>query len=58
MLVRPKDPVALKEAITVLINDKDLAKRLTANAMELAGRRFSVEKMAKSYEETYADIMG
>jgi len=58
LLVRPKDPVALKEAITVLINDKDLAKRLTANAMELAGRRFSVEKMAKSYEETYTDIMG
>ena len=57
LLVKPKDPAALKRALTILINDKEIARGLASNARELAERRFSLEKMTRSYEKVYSEIM-
>lgn len=56
LLVKPRDPVALKKAISTFIEDKDLAVRLALNARNLAVERFSLEKMAKTYESLYLDV--
>lgn len=56
LLVKPKDPVALKKAITTFIEDKDLAASLALNARNLAVKRFSLGKMTKTYESLYLDV--
>jgi glycosyltransferase involved in cell wall biosynthesis len=58
VLVPPEDPVALANAIAGLLHDParraEMGRRARARALE----KFSVEGMARSYEELYRRVLG
>jgi glycosyltransferase involved in cell wall biosynthesis len=58
MLVRPGDPDALAEAMLKLLLDDQLADRMGEAARERIGQSFSVEKMAREFEDLYLSLIG
>ena len=56
LLVAPEDPIALQKAITGVLDDADLARRLGQNACEEARNRFSVDVEADRLAELYRQV--
>ena len=56
LLVPPDDVPALSAALARLLDDKELRLRLGAAAAERVDRDFTVERMARQFEETYASL--
>jgi glycosyltransferase involved in cell wall biosynthesis len=57
LLVPSNDPPALALAITRMTTDRELARRLTANATSLVASRFAPEHWARSLIELYAGVL-
>jgi len=53
LLVPPGDPVALADALSRLLTDPDLCRRLGAAARETIARRFSFDQMVGGFERLY-----
>lgn len=57
LLVEPGQPDALSDAITALLDDDDLARRLGSAARKEAEERFSWSNVARTILKTYEDLM-
>src|SRR6185436_5666100 len=57
LLVPPADPSALAASITRLLDNAELATRLGQAARSLIAERFSVERMVRSTEQLYDDLL-
>jgi glycosyltransferase involved in cell wall biosynthesis len=57
LLVPPADPAALAGSITRLLEDGQLAARLGRAARQTIADRFSVDRMVKTTEEVYLDLL-
>jgi len=57
LLVEPKDPDALSEAITRLLKDRGLAKDMGRAARALIEEKFSLEIMAEKVEKVYEEAI-
>lgn len=58
LLVEPKDPPALANAILRLVDDRGLATELAGNARELVERDFSLDAMVRANEAQYDVALG
>ncbi len=58
LVVRPKDPIALRDAIDTLINDGDLRKKLGRAAGRFVEAECTQEKAAKMHLEMFRKITG
>jgi glycosyltransferase involved in cell wall biosynthesis len=56
LLVSSEDPAALQKAITGILDDADLARRLGQNACERARNRFSLDVEADRLAELYRQV--
>jgi glycosyltransferase involved in cell wall biosynthesis len=57
LLVEPGDSGAIATAVARLLDDRHLAVRLGKAARELIGAKFSVERMVRSTEQLYMDLL-
>lgn len=57
LLVRPKDPKHLAEAITYLLNSEDIAKKMGFEGKKLVTQRFSIETVAMQLENIYRQLL-
>jgi glycosyltransferase involved in cell wall biosynthesis len=57
LLVPPRDPVALANAISILLEDENLRRELGRNARQLMVERYSWEGIAKEVEEVYREAL-
>ena len=57
ILVPPKDPSALAEAVIRVLNDKELARSMGLAAREKVEQEFSVEKMVEETEKVYLSLL-
>ncbi|MBI4611290.1 MAG: glycosyltransferase family 4 protein [Candidatus Rokubacteria bacterium] len=57
LLVRPRDPVALADAIVSLVKDPELARRLGGAGRKLIEDRFTVERMVDEVEAFYTTLL-
>jgi glycosyltransferase involved in cell wall biosynthesis len=57
LLVAPNDPPALAAAIARLLDDRDLAQRLTRNAATLVETRFNLNNYTRSLVEIYSEVI-
>ena len=58
LLVPPRDPDALAEALGRLARDPDLRRRMGRRGRELAVERFSIRVVVEKTAETYRDLAG
>jgi glycosyltransferase involved in cell wall biosynthesis len=56
LLVEPRDPAALAEAVARLVRDPVLAKRLGAEGRQRQQREFSLEAMVRRIENLYEEL--
>ena len=56
MLVPPKNPLQLAEAIVYLLQNPDIAKKISRNASVSARENFSVRKVVRMTENIYNEI--
>ena len=57
LLVPPRDPRAMAEAVSRVLTDADLARRLTMSAAALVTTRYSPETYIRSLVEIYREII-
>ncbi|MBN1866814.1 glycosyltransferase [Candidatus Sumerlaeota bacterium] len=57
LLVAPGDPVALAEALKVLIDDRDRATRLARGARRRAMEHFTLRHMVERIEAAYVELL-
>ncbi len=57
LLVPPRDPDALAKAILKVLNDSELGKELSARGREVFSRKYSGERMAKTYLDLIQTIL-
>jgi len=57
ILVGPGDPDALARSVIAILRDGDLARALGAAARERVRERFTLDKMLRSYEALYEDVL-
>ena len=57
MLIAPFDPKALADALGVLLDQPELAKRLGATGRDIVLKKFSLESMVSAYLELYKRIL-
>ena len=57
LLVPPADSAALAASIATLLNDRELAARLGHAARRRIAERFSVDRMVRSTQELYSDLL-
>jgi glycosyltransferase involved in cell wall biosynthesis len=57
LLVPPRDPVALAEAITRLLHDPDLRRQMGQAGRERVKERFTVERMVSRTEALYRELI-
>lgn len=58
VLVPARDGVALADAVTALLSDKDSALRMGERASEKIKRNFSLDRMVDDYEKLYRRLLG
>jgi glycosyltransferase involved in cell wall biosynthesis len=58
ILIPPKDPSAMAQAIITLINNREKAKAMGLAARKKVEQEFSVEKMIKDTEKVYLSLVG
>jgi glycosyltransferase involved in cell wall biosynthesis len=58
LLVPAADPVALKSAITTILDDPSLACRLGENASQSVQQRFNIDVEADRLAELYSEVIG
>lgn len=58
VLVPPRDPAALAEAVAALIEDPGLRERLGASARAKQQREFAVDVMLRRIEDLYEELFG
>lgn len=56
-VVAPRDPFALAEKVGLLIEDKDLRKKLGFNARNIALKHLDVDICAQKHEQLYREVM-
>jgi glycosyltransferase involved in cell wall biosynthesis len=57
LIVPPADPAALAASIARLLEDGELARRLGRAARQTIADRFSVDRMVKTTEDLYLDLL-
>ena len=57
MLIPPKDPQAIAEAIIMILSDKQLASGIAQKGFERVRDNFSSEKMASKYLSIYRELL-
>jgi glycosyltransferase involved in cell wall biosynthesis len=57
LLVPPGDAGAMAGAVSRLLDNRDLARRLGCAARRLIAERFSVERMVRATEDLYANLL-
>src|SRR5688500_18254206 len=57
LLVEPGDSTAIATAIARLLDDRELAIRLGRSARSLIADKFSVDRMVRSTEQLYAELL-
>jgi glycosyltransferase involved in cell wall biosynthesis len=55
--VRPGDARAITDAVSRLLDDRELACRLGRAARSVIGERFSVDRMVRSTEDLYTELL-
>ena len=58
LLVPPRDPAALAQAILTLLNDPELARRLGKNGRYRATTQFTIQQMVQQTENLYQQLIG
>jgi len=58
LLVPPRDPAALAEALLTLERDPELCRRFASAGHRRALDHFSVARMVRDTERVYADVFG
>lgn len=58
LLVPPKDPDALADALVTLLRDEERALRLATAGYERVRKRFSVDRMVQDTVRVYEDVIG
>jgi glycosyltransferase involved in cell wall biosynthesis len=58
LLVPPADPIALEQAITTLLDEPALARRLGQKAIERARTQFDLDAEADGLADLYRDVAG
>jgi glycosyltransferase involved in cell wall biosynthesis len=56
LLMAPRDPRALADAILAVLSNPALAKTLGENGREVVRARFSAERMVRETEQLYLDL--
>jgi len=57
ILIKPRNPQELSEAILSLLNDKEKAERLGNNGFLFVKKEFSSEKMAENHAQVYKEVL-
>ena len=57
LVVRPKDPESIADAMLRLIEDEELRRKLAKNGAELVRREFSLETVVMSTLELYEEVI-
>ena len=57
LVVPPRDPEALADAVVVLLGDPELRARMGAAGRERFLERFTVERMTDAHLELYAELL-
>jgi glycosyltransferase involved in cell wall biosynthesis len=57
ILVEPKNPAALVEGITTILDNQNLAKTLAANAKKLVESEYTLKNMVGRIEGVYNDLI-
>ncbi len=57
ILVKPRNPKKLAEAVQRILTDPELKERLIKNASEKVSNQFSVQKMTQDHETLYQEIL-
>ena len=57
LLVPPKNPEKLAEAIIFLFNNPDLRREMAENGYKMFKRKFTLDKMLQEYKKTYETVM-
>ena len=58
LLVPPRDPDGLAQAITRLLRDPDLRRKMGQAGRERVERHFDVERMVQATEALYEELVG
>ena len=57
LLVEPGDSAAITEAVARLLDNRELATRLGRSARDLIADKFSVDRMVRSTEQLYTELL-
>jgi glycosyltransferase involved in cell wall biosynthesis len=57
MLVRPRDPRGLADAMLALLRDPDLARRYGEESRRRVEEEFSLERMVRAWEDLFTDLL-
>lgn len=57
LLIKPADSVQLAEAIARVIDDREMAQKLTSNAREVVEQRYSVDTMVARYAALFESLV-
>jgi glycosyltransferase involved in cell wall biosynthesis len=57
ILVEPRDPMALAEAISALLEDRELAERYGAAGRERRLREFDLDQTVRKFEDLYRELL-
>jgi len=57
LLVPPRDPAALANALVTLANDPAMAKRLADNGHRVFLERYTEERMLRQYAQVYSELL-
>jgi glycosyltransferase involved in cell wall biosynthesis len=57
LIVEPRDPASLADAIVRLLSDRELHRQFSDRCIAKVERDYSIERMARSYCQTYIEIL-
>jgi len=57
LLVPPRDPQKIAEAVISLLNDEDKRLRMGENGLRRVKEKFSISKMVREYEKIYHEVL-